>query len=123
MLGSDLLNKKYEPLSAKPPKLSSRKAVATSSSTGATVAEADARIMKQNRLLRAELASNPSGVPGLQVGQGPVDDSDDNAPRPPRAQKRQEAAKSSVASNFLRDESGGRVRRYEGIPASSSLII
>ncbi len=50
----------------------------------AAVAEADARIMKQNRLLRAELGANPRGLPGQAGGsvQLLADSSDDQAPGP-----------------------------------------
>ncbi len=53
----------------------------------AAVAEADARIMKQNRLLRAELGANPVGLPGQASGivQLLADSSDDQAVVPPAA--------------------------------------
>ena len=43
-------SKKYVTLAAKPPNASGRKAAATSSSTGSTIAEADLLIAKENRL-------------------------------------------------------------------------
>jgi hypothetical protein len=64
----------------------------------ATVAEADARIMKQNRLLRSELQSQPSGLPGAPAPAAQHDDSDGDAGKASRAEKRKLAAAKKKAA-------------------------
>ena len=62
----------------------------------ASVAEADARILKQNRLLRSELHHQPSGLPGASGPAAQVDDSDDGLPKVSRAQRKAAAAKAKA---------------------------
>ena len=60
----------------------------------ATVAEADARILKQNRLLRAELAAQ-GPAPLLPIADG--DDDDDAAPAPTARSKKRAATAAAAA--------------------------